>query len=190
MPGNKGIGNIISGGGGGAGLSAKDAACKAFKATVEAYKGTDPQDRDGTFNDFFFKALEKTKPVGTAMAETIKGDGTYTAPKASESIAAAVARGTGKNAQAAQRVLAMSAAISGGATSPSLSAWAKLGAAWLASDPPAATPVFPFGTIENKPIEVKAPTDTYEPGKLEAFQHISRDTKVIEVGCTACGEDC
>ena len=33
MPGTKGIGTIIGGGGGGAGMSAKDAACKAFGAS-------------------------------------------------------------------------------------------------------------------------------------------------------------
>ncbi|MBX3231409.1 MAG: hypothetical protein KIT84_10725 [Labilithrix sp.] len=190
MPGNKGIGTIISAGAPAMGLSAQDAACKAFKASVEAYQGTKPEDRNGTFNDFFFEALEKTKPVGTALAETIKGDDTYTAPKASESIAAVVARGTGKNAQAARRVCATNAASSGAPKSPSLTAWAKLGAAWLKAEPPNAKPVFPAGTLDNKPIEVKAPTDTYEPGKLEEFQHISRDTKVIEVGCESCGEAC
>ena len=190
MPGNKGIGTIIGGAGGGAGLSAKGAACKALAASVTAYAGTDPEKREGTFNDFFFEALEKTKPVGTAMAESIKGDGAYTAPLASASIAAAVAKGSGKNAQAAQRVLATNAAASGGPKSPSLAAWSKLGAPWLAGDPPAAKPRFPVGTLNNEPIEVKAPTDTYEPGKLEDYQHVSRDTKVIEVGCESCGEAC
>jgi len=44
--------------------------------------------------------------------------------------------------------------------------------------------------LNNEPIEVKAPTDTYEPGKLEDYQHVSRETKVVEVGCQSCGEDC
>ncbi|MDB4934436.1 MAG: hypothetical protein JWP87_1408, partial [Labilithrix sp.] len=56
--------------------------------------------------------------------------------------------------------------------------------------PPSAKPRFPVGTLNNSPIEVKAPTDTYEPGKLEDYQHVSRDTKVVEVGCESCGEDC
>jgi hypothetical protein len=190
MPGNKGIGTIMSGGGAAPPLSAKDAACKAFGASVKAYCGTKPEDREGTFNDFFFEKLEKTKPVGTALAETIKGDATITDAKPSESIAAAVARGTGKSAQAARRVMQTEAASSGAPKSPSLAAWSKMGAAWLAKDPPANKPRFPVGTLNNQPIEVKAPTDTYEPGKLEDYQHVSRDTKVIEVGCESCGEDC
>lgn len=190
MPGNKGIGTIISAGAPALGLSAKDAACKAFKASVEAYSGTKPEDREGTFNDFFFEALEKTKPVGTALAESIKGDDSYTAPSAATSIAAAVARGTGKDAQAARRVCATNAAANAAPRSPSLDAWAKLGAAWLSDEPPNQKPVFPFGTLNASPIEVKAPTDTYEPGKLEEYQHVTRDTKVIEVGCASCGEDC
>jgi hypothetical protein len=191
MPGNKGIGTVVGGAGGGAGLSAKDAACKAFGAAVQSYCGTKPEDRDGTFVDFFFETLEKTKPVGSELAESIKGDTTVTAAKASESIAAAVANGTGKNAEAARRVLATNAAMSGMEPSPSLSAWAKLGSPWLDAGSPAnPAPRFPVGTLNNSPIEVKAPTDTYEPGKLEEFQHVSRDTAVIEVGCESCGEDC
>ena len=190
MPGNKGIGTVVSAGAPAVGLSAKDAACKAFGASVKAYCGTKPEDRKGTFNDYFFETLEKTKPVGTALAESITGDATITAAKASESIAAAVARGTGRNAQAARRVLATNAATSGAPKSPSLSAWSNMGAPWLSETPPAAKPVFPVGTLNNSPIEVKAPTDTYEPGKLEELQHVSRDTKVVEVGCESCGEDC
>jgi len=190
MPGNKGIGTVLGGAGGGAGLSAKAAACKALAASVTAYQGTEPELREGTFNDFFFEALEKTKPVGTAMAESIVGDGAYSAPAAKASIAAAVATGVGKAAAAAQRVIATNAAAAGGPKSPSLAAWSKLGAPWLASEPPAAKPRFPVGTLNNEPIEVKAPTDTYEPGKLEDYQHVSRETKVVEVGCQSCGEDC
>lgn len=190
MPGNKGIGTIISGGAPGVALSAKAAACKSLAAAVEAYAGKKPEDREGTFNDFFFEALEKNEPVGTELAETIKGDDSYTAPPAAESIAAQVAKGTGKSADAAQRVVAANAASDGAPKSPSLAAWAKIGAAWLASEPPEQRPVFPAGTLNNEPIEVKAPTDTYEPGKLESYQHVSRDTKVIEVGCESCGEDC
>ncbi|MCW5830940.1 MAG: hypothetical protein KIS78_00615 [Labilithrix sp.] len=190
MPGNKGIGTIVSAGAPALGLSAKDAACKAFGASVKAYCGTKPEDREGSFNDYFFETLEKTKPVGSELAESIQGDDTITSAKPSESIAAAVARGTGKSAHAARRVLATNAATRGAPKSPSLSAWAKLGAAWLEKDPPSAKPRFPVGTLNNSPIEVKAPTDTYEPGKLEDFQHTSRDTKVIEVGCESCGEDC
>lgn len=190
MPGNKGIGTIVSAGGAAMGPSAKDAACKAFGASVKAYCGTKPEDRTGTFNDYFFETLEKTKPVGSALAESIQGDDTISAAQASESIAAAVARGTGKSAQAARRVLATNAAQRGAPKSPSLSAWSKLGAPWLGSTPPSARPRFPVGTLENSPVEVKAPTDTYEPGKLEDFQHMSRDTKVVEVGCESCGEDC
>jgi hypothetical protein len=190
MPGNKGIGTVVSGGGAAIGQSAKDAACKAFGATVKAYCGTKPEDRKGTFNDYFFETLEKTKPVGSALATSIKGDDTVTAARPSASIAAAVARGTGRNAHAARRVIASHAAQSGAPASPSLSAWAKLGAAWLAKEPPAYKPRFPVGTIQNDPIEVKAPGDTYEPGKLEDFQHVHRDSKVIEVGCESCGEDC
>jgi hypothetical protein len=190
MPGNKGIGTVVSAGAPALGLGAKDAACKAFGASVKAYCGTAPEDRTGTFNDFFFKALEKTKPVGTALAETMKGDGTITEAKPSASIAAAVARGMGKSAASARRILATNAALKGAPRSPSLSAWAKLGAGWLEKDPPAAKPRFPVGTIHNSPIEVKAPTDTYEPGKLEDYQHVSRDSKVVEVGCESCGEDC
>jgi hypothetical protein len=189
--GNKGIGTIVSAGAPAVGLGAKDAACKAFGATVKAYCGTKPEDRKGTFNDFFFETLEKTKPVGTALAESIKGDDTVTQAKPSESIAAAVARGSGKSAQAARRVAQTHAATSDmPAKSPSLSAWSKMGAAWLAKDPPASKPRFPVGTLNNAPIEVKAPSDTYEPGKLEEYQHVSRDTKVVEVGCESCGEDC
>jgi len=190
MPGNKGIGNLISAGAPAIGLSAKAAACKSFKASIDAYAGTKPDDREGTFNDFFFKVLTKDKPVGTELAATIKGDDSYTAAKASESIAADVARGAGKSAQAAQRVLQTNAAASSAPKSPSLTAWAKIGAAWLSKSPPDQKPVFPMGTLQNSPIEVKAPTDTYEPGKLESYQHVSRDTKVIEVGCESCGEDC
>lgn len=190
MSGNKGIGTIVAGGAPTVGLSAKNAACKAFGTSVKAYCGTKPEERKGTFNDYFFETLEKTKPVGSALAETIKGDSTIAGAKPSESIAAAVARGTGRNAQAARRVLATNAATSGAPRSPSLAAWSKMGAAWLDKTPPAATPRFPVGTLNNSPVEVKAPTDTYEPGKLEDFQHVSRDTKVIEVGCESCGEDC
>jgi hypothetical protein len=190
MPGNKGIGTIISAGAPALGLSAKAAACKSLKVSVDAYKGTKPEDREGTFNDFFFNALTKDKPVGTELAATIKGDDSYTAAKASESIAADVARGTGKSAAAGQRVCATNAASNGAAKSPSLTAWSKIGAAWLGKTPPDQKPVFPMGTLQNSPIEVKAPTDTYEPGKLESYQHVSRDTKVIEVGCESCGEDC
>ncbi len=190
MPGNKGIGTILSGAGPATPLSAKDAACKAFGAAVKAYCGTKPEDREGTFNDFFFAKLEKTKPVGTELAESIKGDATIQAAKPSESIAAAVARGAGKSAGAARRVLQTQSAAKSAPKSPSLSAWSKMGAVWLAKDPPANSPRFPVGTLHNQPIEVKAPTDTYEPGKLEEYQHVSRDTKVIEVGCESCGEDC
>jgi hypothetical protein len=191
MSGNKGIGTVVGGGGGRAGLSAKDAACKAFGATVKSYCGTKPEDRNGTFVDFFFQTLEKTKPVGSALAESIKGDDSVTAAQAAGSIAAAVATGTGKNAEAARRVLATNAASSGMEPSPSLSAWAKLGSPWLGGESPAnPAPRFPVGTLNHSPIEVKAPTDTYEPGKLEEFQHVSRDTAVIEVGCESCGEDC
>jgi hypothetical protein len=190
MPGNKGVGTIVSAGAPALGLSAKDAACKAFGASVKAYCGTKPDDRTGTFNDFFFDTLEKTKPLGSALAESIKGDDTITAAKPSESIAAAVARGSGKSAGAARRVLATNAATKGAPKSPSLSAWGKLGAAWLGEDPPSAKPRFPVGTLNNAPIEVKAPTDTYEPGKLEDYQHVSRHAKVVEVGCESCGEDC
>lgn len=189
--GNKGIGTIVSAGAPAVALGAKDAACKAFGATVKAYCGTKPEERNGTFNDFFFATLEKTKPVGTALAESIKGDDTVTQAKPSESIAAAVARGTGKSAQAARRVTQTHAATADApAKSPSLGAWSKLGAAWLGKDPPESKPRFPVGTLNNAPIEVKAPGDTYEPGKLEDFQHVSRDTKVVEVGCESCGEDC
>ena len=87
MPGNKGIGTVVSAGAPALGLSAKDAACKAFGASVKAYCGTKPEDRTGTFNDYFFETLEKTKPLGSALAETIKGDATVTAAKPSESIA-------------------------------------------------------------------------------------------------------
>lgn len=189
--GNKGIGTIVSAGAPVVALGAKDAACKAFGATVKAYCNTKPEDRKGTFNDYFFETLEKTKPVGTALAESIKGDDTVTQAKPSESIAAAVARGSGRSAQAARRVAQTQAATAGTpARSPSLGAWSKLGAAWLGKDPPASKPVFPVGTLNNAPIEVKAPTDTYEPGKLEELQHVSRDTKLVEVGCESCGEDC
>jgi hypothetical protein len=189
--GNKGMGTVISAGAPVMGLGAKDAACKAFGATVKAYCGTKPEDRKGTFNDFFFETLEKTKPLGTALAESIKGDATVTAAKASASIAAAVARGTGKSAQAARRVAQTNAATADTPKkSPSLGAWGRMGAAWLGKDPPPAKPRFPVGTLNNSPIEVKAPTDTYEPGKLEDLQHVSRDTKVVEVGCESCGEDC
>jgi hypothetical protein len=190
MPGNKGIGTVLSGAGGGVGLSAKDAACKAFGASVKAYCGTKPEDRTGTFCDYFFEALQKTKPVGSALADSIKGDDTVAAAPAAESIAAAVARGTGKSAGAARRVLATNAASDGEPMSPSLAAWSKLGAAWLGKDPPQNTPRFPMGTLNHAPIEVKAPTDTYEPGKLEDYQHVSRDHQVVEVGCESCGEDC
>jgi hypothetical protein len=190
MPGNKGIGTIVSAGAPAIGLSAKDAFCKAFGASVKAYRGTDPEDRNGTFNDYFFEALEKTKPVGTELAETIKGDDTIAGARPRESIAAVVARGTGRNAQAARRILATNAAASHMPKSPSLSAWARMGAVWLGKDPPSARPRFPMGRLNNQPIEVKAPSDTYEPGKLEDFQHISRDAKVVEVGCESCGEDC
>jgi hypothetical protein len=189
--GNKGIGTVVSGAAPALGMSAKSAACKAFGASVKAYCGAAPDERNGTFNDFFFKALEKDKPVGSALAETIKGDDTVTAAKPSASIAAAVARGTGKSAAAARRVLQTNAATgSAPAKSASLSAWGKLGAAWLSADPPAQSPRFPVGTLNNAPITVKAPTDTYEPGKLEEFQHKSRDQKAVEVGCESCGEDC
>ena len=191
MAGNKGIGTVMGGAGGGAGLSAKDAACKAFGAAVKTYCGTAPEDRDGTFNDFFFKTLEKTKPVGSELAESIKGDTTVTGAPGAGSIAAAVATGTGKNAEAARRVLFTNAAQAGTEPSPSLDAWGKLGSPWLEAGSPAnPAPRFPIGTLNNSPIEVKAPTDTYEPGKLEEFQHKSRDTAVIEVGCESCGEDC
>lgn len=191
MPGNKGIGTVVGGGGGGGPLSAKDAACKAFGAAVKAYCGTKPEDRAGTFVDFFFETLEKTKPVGSELAASIKGDETVTAAQAAGSIAAAVAEGTGKNAEAARRVLQTNAALAGMMPSPSLSAWAKLGAPWLGGESPAnPAPKFALGTLNNSPIEVKAPTDTYEPGKLEELQHVSRDTAVIEVGCESCGEDC
>ena len=191
MPGNKGVGTVLGGAGGGAGLGAKDAACKAFGAPVKAYCGTKPEDRAGTFVDFFFETLEKTKPVGSELAETIKGDDAVVAAGAAASIAAAVASGTGKNAEAARRVLQTNAALSAMTPSPSLSAWAQLGSPWLGEGSPAnPAPKFPVGTLNNSPIEVKAPTDTYEPGKLEEFQHVSRDTAVIEVGCESCGEDC
>lgn len=190
MAGNKGIGTIVSAGAPALGLSAKDAACKAFGAAVKAYRGTNPEERDGTFNDFFFQALEKTKPIGSALAESIKGDDAIVDARPSESIAAAVARGSGPSAQAARRILATSAAMKGAPRSPSLSAWSTLGAPWLSKAPPSARPVFPSGSLNHSPIEVKAPSDTYEPGKLEELQHVSRDTKVIEVGCESCGEDC
>src|SRR4051812_39913206 len=122
MPGNKGIGTILSGGAPAVPLAAKDASCKAFAATVKAYCGTKPEDRDGTFNDYFFSTLEKTKPTGSALAESIAGDATVTAAKPSESIAAAVARGTGKSADAARRVLQTNAA-NPPAKSPSLAQW-------------------------------------------------------------------
>ena len=80
MPGNKGIGTVVSAGAPVVGLSAKDAACKAFGASVKAYCGTKPTDRKGTFNDYFFETLEKTKPVGSALAETIKGEAARNRP--------------------------------------------------------------------------------------------------------------
>jgi hypothetical protein len=189
MPGNKGIGTILSGGAPAVPLAAKDASCKAFAATVKAYCGTKPEDRDGTFNDYFFSTLAKDKPTGSALAESIAGDQTITPAKASESIAAAVARGTGTSSAAARRVLQTDAAKPP-EESPSLAQWSKIGAAWLAKDPPQNKPRFPAGTLDNKPIEVKAPGDTYEPGKLEDFQHMSREQVVVEVGCESCGEDC
>lgn len=192
MPGNKGVGTIVGGAGGGAAMSAQDAACKAFGQAVKTYCGTKPGDRDGTFVDFFFQTLSKTKPVGSELAASIAGDSSVTAAQASTSIASAIASSSsGKSSDAAKRILATNAAVPGMDPSPSLSAWAKLGSPFLGKESPAnPAPAFPVGTLNNAAIEVKAPTDTYEPGKLEEFQHVSRDTAVIEVGCEACGEDC
>jgi hypothetical protein len=188
--GNKGIANIVSGGAGGAPGSAQDTACKAFGAAVDAYCEKKSDDDRATFSDFFFDALEKTKPGGSALAETIAGDETVTAAKPSESIAAAVARGTGDSAQAARRTLHAQAAASNVPQSPSLSAWSAQGAKWLDKDPDPQAPRFPAGKLENTAIEVKAPGDTYEPGKMEEYQSQSPDKKVVEVACESCGEDC
>jgi hypothetical protein len=188
--GNKGIATILSAGGGTAAMSAQDTSCKAFGAAVDAFCGKQGSEKKGTFNGYFFEALEKTKPVGSALAESIEGDTSVTKPKPRESIAAAVARGTGKSAQSARRVLQTRAAKAKAKKSPSLSAWSALGGKWLEKEPPHNAPRYPQGKLENTPIEVKAPGDTYEPGKLEEFQSIQKDKKVIEVACEACGEDC
>ncbi len=188
--GNKGIATIISAGAATVAMSPQDTSCKAFSAAVDAFCGKQGNEKKGTFNDYFFKALEKTKPGGSALAETIEGDKSVTAAKPSESIAAAVARGVGKSTQAARRTLQTKAATAKAPKSPSLSAWSALGGKWLAKEPDPLAPRYPQGKLKNTPIEVKAPGDTYEPGKLEEFQSIQKDKKVIEVACEACGEDC
>ena len=185
--GNKGIATILGGAGGGGPLSAKDASCKAFAAAVDEWCGKSGDLKRGTFNDYFFKALEKTKPSGSELASSMQADETVTAAKPAESIAAAVARGTGGSAQAARRVLQTQAAGGAGA---SMKAWSKLGANWLAKEPPPDAPRFPHGKLQNAAIAVKAPGDTFEPGKLEEYQSVQREKKVFEVGCESCGEDC
>ncbi len=188
--GNKGIATIISAGAATVAMSPQDTSCKAFAASVKAYCGKQGNEKKGTFNGYFFKALEKTKPGGSALAESIEGDTSVTKAKASASIAAAVARGSGKSAQASRRLLQTRAATAKAPRSPSLSAWSALGGKWLEKEPDASAPRYPQGKLENTPIEVKAPGDTYEPGKLEEFQSIQKDKKVFEVACEACGEDC
>jgi hypothetical protein len=185
--GNKGIATILGGAGGGGPLAAKDISCKAFAAAVDEWCGKSGSMRKGTFNDYFLQALEKTKPGGSELATSIKADETVTAAKPAESIAAAVARGTGSSALAARRVLQTLAA---GGKGSSMREWSKLGANWLAKEPAPFAPRFPHGKLQSTAIAIKAPGDTFEPGKLEEYQSVQREKKVFEVGCESCGEDC
>jgi hypothetical protein len=188
---NKGVGTLIHAGAAAVPLSPQGASCKAFRASVEAWCSKKPGEKQATFNDYFFKALEKDKPRGTALAESLKTDSTTSAAQDAGSIAARVARGSGQSASTARRVLQTSSTVRGsGGGSSSASLWASLSGKWLASQPTKASPRVPAGTLDNAAIEVKAPGDSYEPGKLEEYQQQSVDRKVVEVSGESCGEEC
>ena len=51
--------------------------------------------------------------------------------------------------------------------------------------------VFPDGTLEDKPVELKGPGDSEDPkGKWNKEQQVKKEQKSIVVGCKQCGRDC
>ena len=189
--GNKGIGNLIQAGGATVAIAPESAACAAFSVAVDAFCGEAPTDRKGTFHDHFLEALNLDPIEGRALAKALTPDSTSTAAPAAVSLAAMVATGTGRGADAAKRVLQVRAA-GGGAKGPvrSAAAWSAMSSKWLASpakEPPLRTPATSLGATA---FEVKGPDDTFEPGEMEEYQSLSPDREAVEVGCESCGEAC
>ena len=186
---NKGVGTLILAGAAAVPMSPQSAACKALSAAVEAWCGTKPGDKKGTFNDYFFEALKKDKPVGAALAAAIEGDKQVTPAKASVSIAAKAARASGASGAAGRRTMLTSPSAEGASGITSAAAWGKLSAGWLKEPAASPAPQMPTAKIKNDAIAIKAPGDTFSPGKLAEWQLLQRDRKVVEVSGESCGEE-
>lgn len=189
--GNKGIGNLIQGGGATVGIAPEAAACAAFSVAVDAFCGEAKTERTGTFHDHFLEALNLDPIEGRPLANALEPDTSAERASAPLSLAAVVAAGTGRGADAARRVLQVRAA-GGGAPGPvrSASAWSALASKWLASpadEPPVRVPGTAYAATA---FEVKGPDDTYEPGEMEEYQSLTPDREAVEVGCVSCGEAC
>jgi hypothetical protein len=186
---NKGVGTLLLAGAAAMPLSPQSAACKALAAAVEAWCGTKPGFKKGTFNSYFFEALKKDKPHGAALAEAIEGEKTVTPAKAEVSIAAKAARASGASGSSGRRTMLTAPSAEGSSGITSAASWGKLAAAWLKEPAASPPPPMPTAKIKNDAISIKAPGDSYSPGKLADWQLLDRDRKVVEVSGESCGEE-
>lgn len=206
--------NILSAAGGVVLADPNSVACQAFRQAVTKWCNTDPNERDGSFNDYMFRELKSgTPPVpgGKALAEQIEREVPMLADQQTMKTLADRAKNaldraknvpTKANKSRAQQysdVLDEVTDLTDKFKSGSLSdnsyrrlvngQMKGLGHYQMR---------YPDGMFQGHPVEIKGPKDEWgkkvsprsKADQKGDYQKVRKDGKVIEVSCKSCGGDC